>query len=166
MHIKTDIRTEHTYEQDPAKVKEQVYNGERWFVRGGKAIDVRTQNVGFNRLKDNNLFDFPTYDRPTMPYILDEFGGIKWVKGQDKETGNSQKSWGYGEPPHSLEEFYARLEGQVDALLSISDNVWGYCYTQLTDVEQEQNGIYFYDRTAKFDMERIRAIFTKTPATK
>ena len=166
VHIKTDIWTEHTYEQDPAKLKEQVYNGERWFVRGGKAIDVRTQNVGFNRLKDNNLFDFPTYDKPTMPYILDEFGGIKWVKGQDKETGNSQKSWGYGEPPHSLEEFYARLEGQVDALLSISDNVWGYCYTQLTDVEQEQNGIYFYDRTAKFDMERIRAIFTKTPATK
>ncbi len=163
VHIKTDIWTEHTYEQDPAKLKEQVFNGQRWFVRGGKAIDVRTQNVGFNRLKDNNHFTFPTYTEPTMPYILDEFGGIKWVKGQDQQTGNSQQSWGYGEPPHSLEEFYARLEGQVDALISIADNVWGYCYTQLTDVEQEQNGIYFYDRTSKFDMARIRAIFTKTP---
>jgi hypothetical protein len=100
-----------------------------------------------------------------MPYILDEFGGIKWVKGQDKATGNSNASWGYGEPPHSLEEFYARLEGQVDALMNISDQVWGYCFTQLTDVEQEQNGVYFYDRTSKFDMARIKAIFSKKPAS-
>ena len=40
---------------------------------------------------------------------------------------------------------------------------WGYCYTQLTDVEQEQNGIYCYDRSAKFDMDRIKAIFSKRP---
>jgi hypothetical protein len=64
-----------------------------------------------------------------------------------------------------LEEFYARLEGQVDALMEIADNVWGYTYTQLTDVEQEQNGIYFYDRTSKFDMKRIHAIFSKKPAS-
>ena len=36
------------------------------------------------------------------------------------------------------------------------EQMFGYCYTQLTDVEQEQNGIYFYDRKLKFDMERIR----------
>lgn len=49
--------------------------------------------------------------------------------------------------------------------MEISENVWGYCYTQLTDVEQEQNGIYFYDRTSKFDMKRIHAIFSKKPAS-
>lgn len=75
-------------------------------------------------------------------------------------------SWGYGEPPHSLEEFYARLEGLVNTVLSLSDHVWGYCYTQLTDVEQEQNGIYYYDRSPKFDMKRIHAIFSKNPETK
>ena len=58
------------------------------------------------------------------------------------------------------------MEGQVDALMEIADNVWGYTYTQLTDVEQEQNGIYFYDRTAKFDMARIKAIFSKKPTIK
>lgn len=36
-------------------------------------------------------------------------------------------------------------------------------FTQLTDVEQEQNGIYYYDRSSKFDMERIKAIFSKHP---
>ena len=36
-------------------------------------------------------------------------------------------------------------------------NMFGYCYTQLTDILQEQNGIYTYDRRVKFDMARIRA---------
>ena len=51
-------------------------------------------------------------------------------------------------------------------LCSLSHDIWGYCYTQLTDVEQEQNGIYYYDRTPKFDMKRIHAIFSKTPDSK
>jgi hypothetical protein len=38
-----------------------------------------------------------------------------------------------------------------------------YCYTQLTDVEQEQNGIYAYDRSSKFDMRRIAAILGRNP---
>ena len=50
----------------------------------------------------------------------------------------------------------------VDSLLSLN-HVVGYCYTQLTDVEQEQNGIYCYDRSTKFDMKRIAIIFRKEP---
>jgi hypothetical protein len=44
-------------------------------------------------------------------------------------------------------------------LIENSKSIWGFCYTQLTDVELEQNGIYYYDRSSKYDMERIRAIF-------
>ncbi len=163
VHIKTDIWAMHHYEQDPAKLKEIIFNGERFFAGYPEVQDVPRMNTGFNRLTDNNVYEFPEYNPATTPYIMDEIGGIKWVKGQDAETGNSQTSWGYGEPPHSLEEFYSRLEGIIDAMIDLSDNVWGYCYTQLTDVEQEQNGIYFYDRSSKFDMKRIRAIFTKQP---
>jgi hypothetical protein len=43
------------------------------------------------------------------------------------------------------------------------DHCCGYCYTQLTDVEQEKNGIYFYNRSEKFDMERVREIFSRVP---
>ena len=68
-------------------------------------------------------------------------------------------SWGYGNAPRSLDELYERLEGQVRAILSM-EHICGFCYTQLTDVEQEQNGIYYYDRSEKFDMGRIRSIFT------
>jgi hypothetical protein len=48
----------------------------------------------------------------------------------------------------------------VDLILSVK-RISGYCYTQLTDVEQEQNGVYNYDRTTKFDMKRIRGIFAR-----
>ncbi len=42
--------------------------------------------------------------------------------------------------------------------------MFGYCYTQLTDIYQEQNGIYKYDRGLKFDMARIRAAQVKAAA--
>ena len=35
----------------------------------------------------------------------------------------------------------------------------GYCYTQLTDVEQETNGLLYADRTPKLPLEQIREIF-------
>lgn len=74
----------------------------------------------------------------------------------------SEISWGYGQGPRTIEEFYQRLEGLTDAILAVP-YMSGYTYTQLTDVEQEQNGVYNYDRTPKFDMERIRSIFGKVP---
>ena len=96
--------------------------------------------------------------------LIDEVGGIKWAKDQDRES--QTESWGYGKPPKSEAEFLQRLEGQIGAVLELADQVWGYCYTQLTDVEQEQNGVYYYDRTPKFDTERIRAIFGRNPGDK
>ncbi|MDF9831723.1 glycoside hydrolase family 2 TIM barrel-domain containing protein [Parabacteroides sp. PF5-6] len=160
-HIATDIWTVHDYEQDPAKLKEKLYNGGKLAGTPIWTIELAPRNIGFNGLKYTNQYKFPEYKKD-MPYLVDEFGGIKWNPAQQLESAQNT-SWGYGEPPRSLEEFYKRLEGQVDVVLSLSADIWGYCYTQLTDVEQEQNGIYYYDRSSKFDMERIRAIFSKTP---
>ena len=42
--------------------------------------------------------------------------------------------------------------------------MFGYCYTQITDVFQEQNGIYYFDRRAKFDQERLKAIQSRPAA--
>ena len=75
----------------------------------------------------------------------------------------SNVSWGYGNAPKTVEEFYERLEALTDVILSMSDSICGYCYTQLTDVEQEQNGVYYYSRGEKFGMKRIRAVFSKVP---
>lgn len=138
VHAKTDLWTVHNYTQDGAKL----------------AVELTPKNGSPWR-------NFPDKEIPYggQPYLVDEYGGIKWIA--DETQRFSEKSWGYGDAPKTLDEFYARLEGQIDALLS-HGHIAGYCYTQLTDVEQEQNGIYNYDRTVKFDMKRIRKAFSRT----
>lgn len=137
-HVKTDIFSVHQYEQDTVKFK-------AWLA----PVDGKVRQ---HDLENREV----EYDG--QPYLVDEYGGVKWVVGQEF----SEISWGYGNAPKTLDEFYSRIEGLTNAILSF-DHICGYCYTQLTDVEQEQNGIYNYDRTEKFDMERIRAIFSKVP---
>jgi hypothetical protein len=66
-------------------------------------------------------------------------------------------------PRPDLDEFYARYEGLVSALLDNPD-MFGFCYTQLTDVEQEHNGRYYYDRRPKFDLKRLHAATSRKAA--
>lgn len=87
-----------------------------------------------------------------QPYFVSEFGGIWW----NPDVRPDEVSWGYGQRPASIEEFYERFAGLCGALLD-NEAMFGYCYTQLTDVFQEQNGIYTFDRRPKFDLDRIRA---------
>jgi beta-galactosidase/beta-glucuronidase len=88
-----------------------------------------------------------------QPYFVSEFGGMLWRA----EAQPDEAAWGYGLQPRTLDEFYQRFEGLCAALLGNS-GMFGYCYTQLTDVYQEQNGLYTFDRRAKFDLARLRAI--------
>lgn len=92
-----------------------------------------------------------------IPFFLSEFGGIGWFENSDG------KSWGYGNSPKTKEEYYERFAGLVNAQLD-NRNLFGYCYTQLTDVEQEKNGVYQFDRTPKFDPEKLRAIQSRKAA--
>lgn len=85
-----------------------------------------------------------------QPYFVSEFGGIWW----NPRSKPGDDSWGYGDRPRSVEEFYERFEGLCGALLD-HPAMFGYCYTQLTDVFQEQNGIYGFDRSRKFDLDRL-----------
>lgn len=61
------------------------------------------------------------------------------------------------------EEFYRILRSEVESIKALK-HITGFCYTQITDVEQEQNGIYNYDRTPKFDTNRIKEIFELIPS--
>ena len=92
-----------------------------------------------------------------QPYLNDEFGGLKWIP-KDRAS-YSDATWGYGDDIKTEEDFY-RILGEEVRIMDSIPGFSGWCYTQLTDVEQEQNGIYNYDRTPKFDMKRIRAIFS------
>jgi beta-galactosidase/beta-glucuronidase len=94
-----------------------------------------------------------------QPYFVSEFGGIWW----NPNAKEGEDSWGYGNRPKSLDEFHARFDGLFSTLLD-DPKMFAYCYTQLTDVYQEQNGIYTFDRKPKFDMDRIRAVQQKRAA--
>jgi beta-galactosidase/beta-glucuronidase len=138
IHVKTDLWTVHNYAQDPKKLEEDL--------RGKDGQGVYRRHDEWE----------PEYRG--QPYLIDEFGGMLWISPERKPYLDS--SWGYGEGPKTLEELYERLSALVDVILG-NRRICGFCYTQLTDVEQEQNGIYCFDRSAKFDMERISAIFSR-----
>jgi beta-galactosidase/beta-glucuronidase len=90
----------------------------------------------------------------TRPYFNSEFGGIWW---NPEGKGND---WGYGDRPKSEAEFIERYRRTVQTMLD-NPNLCGWCYTQLYDIEQECNGLYYYDRRPKFApplMEELRKI--------
>lgn len=139
-HVKTDIWAVHDYTRDKDAL-----------------IRNHTFKPGVEPYRNEGKKDFlAKYNG--QPYMVDEMGGLPWIK--ESERGSS---WGYGSNIDNIEDFYKILEGQMDAFLACK-HVVGYCYTQLTDVEQEKNGIYYYDRTSKFDTERLKKIFGKIPS--
>jgi hypothetical protein len=87
-----------------------------------------------------------------QPYFVSEYGGIWWNPGQKDD-----QAWGYGDRPKTLEEFIDRYKKLTEALLG-NPAVAGFCYTQLTNVEQEVNGLLSFDRTPKVDPAVIKKI--------
>ncbi len=135
-HVITDIFDVHDYDQNPDSFKAHYDE----LVTDGELYDqLSIHHPGRQEYRGE-------------PVFMSEYGGIRWsVDSADK------KAWGYGNAPKTQEEFMARYKGLSDALLG-NERIFGFCYTQLTDVEQEQNGIYTFDRKEKFDAAALRAI--------
>ena len=151
-HVVTDIYDVHDYDQNPETFKA---NYDRLMTEGVvyEVFDPPTSQGG--------RYEFRQRYPGKLPVFVSEYGGIRWAEGEKDE--NRVGSWGYGKDVASIEDFYARYKGLTDALL---DNhcMFGLCYTQLTDVEQEQNGLYTYDRRPKFDEKRLYAIMSRKAA--
>jgi beta-galactosidase/beta-glucuronidase len=140
--FETDVYDGHDYEQDPAKfaINEQFVDG-----------------IPYTNPNDKKTVWSVPYRN--QPYFCSEFGGIWW----NPDARPGEDSWGYGNRPTTLAEFYDRFEGLCNVLLG-NEKMFGYCYTQLTDVFQEQNGIYRFDRSEKFDIAKIKAVQEKIAA--
>lgn len=135
IHVKTDIYTVHDYDQNPETLKERYKD-----LEYGKSFEHESYN--------------PICPYEGQPFVVDEYGGPLWAPDRkEKDT------WGYSENK-DIEEVYTKIESLTRALAD-NKNLAGFCYTQLTDVEQEKNGIYTYDRKEKFDIKRINIIFNK-----
>ncbi len=135
----------HDYEQDPTVLKNRWMD---YFDISALRLPEQYHNAGATALVPDR----------GCPFMLSEFGGTRWAEEQ-----SSGQAWGYGQAPSDMEEFYRRYEGLVNALLD-NPNMFGFCYTQLTDVEQERNGLYYYDRRPKFDAGRLHAITSREAA--
>jgi hypothetical protein len=141
-----DVYDSHDYTQDPDtfRVRHEGLAEGKPYQNKPADWDLPVHLVG------SAAWSTPYRDQP---YFVSEFGGIWW----NPNVKKGEDSWGYGERPATLDEFYDRFE-KLCAILLDDPNMFGYCYTQLTDIYQEQNGIYFFDRRAKFDMARIRKV--------
>lgn len=90
-------------------------------------------------------------------FLVTEYGGIAFSNiGIQGEMGGME-TWGYHDKVSDEEAFLNRYRGITDAIREIPYNQ-GYCYTQLTDVMQEINGLLTPERTAKIAPEKIREI--------
>ena len=139
IHVVTDIYDVHDYEQNPEIFKA---NYDR----------LVTEDTLYDKFSDGNR---RCQSWRGEPVFMSEYGGIGLMIERDEER---KKSWSYGKATASYEEFYARYKGLTDALLD-NPKMIGFCYTQLTDVEQEKNGLFNYDdRSPKFDMKIISEI--------
>ena len=134
-HVQTDIFDVHDYEQNADIFKER-----------------------YDRLfKTGELFD-KYADR--QPYrgelvLMSEYGGTTLHPKAD--------AWGYGQPAEDEAQFLKRYEGLTSALLD-NPKMMGFCYTQLYDIEQEQNGLYNNERAPKTDISAIKRINTRKAA--
>ncbi len=134
-HTKSDLLTLHIYEQD-AKKFQDAFPLEKCITE--------------NELCDRNPY-CPGYHYHGEPILFTEFGGASFRKDLKEDA------WGYGTAAENEEEFLDRLNSLVHTLTSF-DYCRGYCYTQLTDVEQEVNGLLRMDRTPKASLFEIRKI--------
>lgn len=88
-----------------------------------------------------------------QPVMLSEFGGVTYAPDPDGV-------WhGYGSVP-TIADLTGRIADLVSAVCA-SEALAGFCYTQLTDTEQERNGLTYADRTPKVEPAQLRAIFSQ-----
>lgn len=130
-----DLLTLHEYNQDAKDFAVKYKRKEE--VVGNKLI---INTFGFAYAEG--------YHYNGQPVLISEFGGI---------AINEADGWGYGDKAENKDGFCKRLAELFDTIYGL-DYLAGYCYTQITDVQQEVNGLCYADRTPKVAPEIIRNI--------
>ncbi len=136
IHARTDLWTVHNYTQDAVSLAEQLKRKPVFMYK--PELEAEAWNG--------------------QPYLLDEFGGVTYIPAEKRSEPDG---WRYGTPCDTAESALSRMEALTRTVIDCG--LAGYCYTQLTDVEQERNGVYNFDRTPKFREEDLRKIFSLKP---
>ena len=115
-----------------------------WFHQS--LSDVDSQHIYFGKLR---------LGKEKRPQLLSEFGGYVWKL--QAHSFNTEKTYGY-RIYRTREEFIAALRGLFQSLLPlIKAGLCGAVYTQVSDVEDETNGLMTFDRAVlKVRPEELR----------
>ena len=132
----TDIASVHDYRQIDKNISEYYTNTDFFKTGSGRT---------------GHAYLLPGEKYGGEPIMITEFGG-KRVQG-----GNG---WGYEATIENVEQYVADIENDINNILN-TPTFCGYCYTQLTDVYQETNGLLDMDRKPKADVEKLYAIFSR-----
>ncbi len=136
-HTVSDIITLHDYEEA----------GEVLKARYGECKDeILTDQVYHGKHKAALARG---YQYQGQPVIISEYGGIAF--------NNDDSGWGYGNKVNTKEEFIRRFDSVTTAVKELP-YVCGFCYTQVSDVQQEINGLMDVDRNFKVEPEIIKEI--------
>ncbi len=133
-----DLLTLHDYSWEPDVLRQ------RYSTEAGFENTLRDYFPGSRRVV---IGDYNPADKPVL---VTEFGGVSYAP----ESG--EEWFGYG-TVQSEDEFIGRYRDLCNALHE-SELIAGFCYTQLTDTEQETNGLLTEDRQPKAAIEKLREI--------
>lgn len=148
--VLSEVYDIHDYDQDTQSFQAR-WDGLTDRIRETGGV-IPAEDPFFNSAPEGPSGRAPFFNQPydNQPIFVSEYGGIRW-------PDNTVEGWGYGNAPATPEEFFARYKGLTEALLN-NPEIFGFCYTQLYDVEQEVNGLYTYGRAQKFDISLIQKI--------
>lgn len=144
-HVVSDIVSIHDYAFDGATLRERYGSLE--------AVQRTLREVQ----PGNRSVVLPGYQHTHEPIMLTEFGGISY------RPQPSTAWFGYGTVTDA-DAFLSRYRELVDAILE-SPAIAGFCYTQLTDTQQETNGLLTANREPKFAMATVRSITDRPSAS-
>ena len=122
-----------------------------WFHQ--KRTDVDSLHIYFKRLRLGK--------RRELPQVISEFGGYVWKDAE--HSFNLEKTYGY-RIFKTREEFVSALRGlyENELLPLIGEGLCAAVYTQVSDVEDETNGLLTYDRRVmKVAPEELRGIMER-----
>lgn len=148
--VLSEVYDIHDYDQDTQSFQAR-WDGLTDRIRETGGV-IPAEDPFFNSAPEGPSGRAPFFNQPydNQPIFVSEYGGIRW-------PDDTVEGWGYGNAPATPEEFFARYKGLTEALLN-NPEIFGFCYTQLYDVEQEVNGLYTYGRAQKFDIGLIQKI--------
>jgi beta-galactosidase/beta-glucuronidase len=136
----TDICAIHNYAHGEADEQEKYQQFQ---------ADIGTKEGLLRSMSAKRFIYANGFSHQDTPILLTEFGGIGFEVGKDE-------GWGYSSAA-TEEEYLADYRRVMEAVYA-SKALHGYCYTQLTDVEQEINGLLTYDRQPKCSLAALKEI--------